>query len=114
VFLTITRMIVGTTATDAKLTNRTQEKLVKLVKKDGSMLRQGYPRVAKLALMEHQRCAHGKSFNRSCRTLRWLRTFSAVESATSSASSDRRLASSLCSERCFSLLVACTICVTVA
>ena len=79
----LSKMIVDTTVqekaitfpTDAKLTNRAREKLVKLAKKYGLKLRQGYPRVGKLALMKHQRYAHAKQFKRAGRELRRLRTY---------------------------------------
>ena len=61
--------------TDAKLANRAREKLVKLAKKHGLKLRQGYPRVGKLALMKHQRYAHAKQFDRARRELRRLKTY---------------------------------------
>jgi len=61
--------------TDAKLVNRAREKLVKLAKKMGVVLRQSYVRVGKLALMKHQRYAHAKQFNRANRSLRKLKTY---------------------------------------
>jgi IS5 family transposase len=61
--------------TDAKLANRAREKLVKLAKKHGLELRQGYPRVGKLALIKHQRYAHAKQFKRARRELRRLKTY---------------------------------------
>jgi IS5 family transposase len=61
--------------TDAKLANRAREKLVKLAAKHGLKLRQGYPRVGKLALMKHQRYAHAKQFRRARRELRRLKTY---------------------------------------
>ena len=60
--------------TDAKLLNRAREKLVKLAKTHGLKLRQGYPRVGKLALIKYQRYAHAKQFKRARRQLRRLRT----------------------------------------
>ena len=79
----LSKVIVDTTVqekavtfpTDAKLANRAREKLVKLAKKHGLELRQGYPRVGKLALMKHQRYAHAKQFKRARRELRRLKTF---------------------------------------
>ena len=47
--------------TDAKLINRARQKLVKLAGKLGLDLRQSYTRVGKLALIRHQRYAHGTS-----------------------------------------------------
>ena len=61
--------------TEAKLTNRAREKLVKAAKKKGVVLRQSYVRVGKLALMKHQRYAHAKQFNRANRALRKLKTY---------------------------------------
>ena len=60
--------------TDAKLLNRAREKLVKLARTHGLELRQGYPRVGKLALIKYQRYAHAKQFKRARRQLRRLRT----------------------------------------
>lgn len=79
----LSKVIVDTTVeekaitfpTDAKLTNRAREKLVKLAKKHGLKLRQYYPRVGKLALMKHQRYAHAKQWKRAGRELRSLRTY---------------------------------------
>jgi IS5 family transposase len=78
----LSKVIVDTTVqekavtfpTDAKLANRAREKLVKLASKHGLKLRQGYPRVGKLALMKHQRYAHAKQFKRARRELRRLKT----------------------------------------
>jgi IS5 family transposase len=61
--------------TDAKLVNRAREKLVKLAKKHGLKLRQGYPRMGKYALMKHQRYAHAKQFKRARRELKRLKTY---------------------------------------
>ena len=61
--------------TDAKLLNRARVMLVKLAKKHGVKLRQGYPRVGKRALMRYQRYAHAKQWNRARRELRSLRTW---------------------------------------
>jgi transposase, IS5 family len=79
----LARVIVDTTVqpknitfpTDAKLLNRAREKLVKLAKKLGVELRQSYARVGKFALIEHQRYAHAKQFNRANRALRKLKTY---------------------------------------
>jgi transposase, IS5 family len=79
----LSKVIVDTTVqekaitfpTDAKLLNRARAMLVKLAKKHGLGLRQGYPRVGKLALMKHQRYAHARQFKRARRELRRLRTF---------------------------------------
>ena len=60
---------------EAKLKNRAREKLVKLAKKHGLKLRQGYPRVGKLALMKHQRYAHARQFKRARREERRLKTY---------------------------------------
>jgi IS5 family transposase len=61
--------------TEAKLANRAREKLVKLAKRSGVVLRQSYVRVGKLALIKHQRYAHAKQFNRANRALRKLKTY---------------------------------------
>lgn len=79
----LARVIVDTTVqpknitfpTDAKLLNKAREKLVKLAKKLGVELRQSYKRVGKFALIEHQRYAHAKQFNRANRALRKLKTY---------------------------------------
>ena len=79
----LSKVIVDTTVqekaitfpTEAKLKNRAREKLVKLAKKHGLKLRQGYPRVGKLALMKHQRYAHAKHFKRARREERRLKTY---------------------------------------
>ena len=76
-------MIVDTTVqpkdvmfpTDAKLLNRAREKLVRLAKRHGVVLRQSYARVGKFALIQHQRYAHAKQFKRANRTLKKLRTY---------------------------------------
>jgi IS5 family transposase len=60
--------------TDAKLTHRARERLVKLAKKHGVVLRQSYARVGKFALIKHQRYAHAKQFKRADRALKRLRT----------------------------------------
>jgi transposase, IS5 family len=60
-----TRIIVDTTVqpkavmfpTDAKLMHRAREKLVKLAKRQGVVLRQSFERVGKYALIAHQRYA---------------------------------------------------------
>ena len=61
--------------TDAKLTHRALMKLVWLARKHGVKLRQTYVRVAKYALIAHQRYAHAKQFKRAAKALRKLRTF---------------------------------------
>jgi IS5 family transposase len=79
----LSKVIVDTTVqekaitfpTDAKLLNRAREMLVKVAKKHGLKLRQGYHRVGKLAPMKHQRYAHARRFERAKRQLRRLRTF---------------------------------------
>lgn len=60
--------------TDAKLMHRARERLVKLAKKHGVVLRQSYARVGKFALIKHQRYAHAKQFKRANRQLKRLRT----------------------------------------
>jgi transposase, IS5 family len=61
--------------TDAKLMHRAREKLVKLAKRQGVVLRQSFERVGKYALIAHQRYAHAKQFRRSNRELRKLQTY---------------------------------------
>jgi len=61
--------------TDAKLMNRAREKLVRLAKHEGVVLRQSYVRVGKLALIAHQRYAHAKQFKRARRMLKKLKTY---------------------------------------
>lgn len=77
------RVIVDTTVqpknvmfpTDAKLLNRSRERLVALAKKTGLDLRQSYTRVGMFALIRHQRYAHTKQFKRANRALRTLKTY---------------------------------------
>lgn len=79
----LSKVIVDTTVqekaitfpTDAKLLNRARVMLVKLARKHAVKLRQGYPRVGKLALMKYQRYAHAKQWNRARGELRSLRTW---------------------------------------
>jgi IS5 family transposase len=61
--------------TDAKLTHRARERLVRLAKRKGLDLRQSYVRVGKLELIKHQRYAHAKQFKRAGKALRKLRTY---------------------------------------
>jgi len=79
----LSRVIIDTTVqpkavmfpTDAKLIHRALERLVRLAKERGVDLRQSYRRVAKLALIWHQRYAHAKQFKRANRLLRKLKTY---------------------------------------
>jgi len=79
----LSRVIVDTTVqpknvtfpTDAKLLNRAREKLVRLAKTSGLVLRQSYARIGKFALIKHQRYAHAKQFKRAARSLRKLKTY---------------------------------------
>ncbi len=79
----LSKVIVDTTVqekaitfpTDAKLLNRARVMLVKLARKHGLVLRQGYPKVGKLALIKYQRYAHAKQFKRARRELRRLKTY---------------------------------------
>src|SRR3989442_2532568 len=79
----LARVVVDTTVqpkavmfpTDAKLTNRARERLVRLAKKRGVRLRQSYTRVGKRALIQHQRYAHAHQFKRAGKALRKLRTY---------------------------------------
>jgi IS5 family transposase len=61
--------------TDARLTHRARERLVRLAKKHGVALRQSYERIGKYALIAHQRYAHAKQFKRANKALRKLRTY---------------------------------------
>jgi transposase, IS5 family len=61
--------------TDARLMQRARERLVRLAKKHGIALRQSYARVGKFALIQQQRYAHAKQFNRAKRALRKLKTY---------------------------------------
>lgn len=78
-----TKAIVDTTVqpkavahpTDARLMQRSRERLVRLAGKLGIRLRQSYARVGKAALIRHQRYAHAKQFNRSAKALRTLKTY---------------------------------------
>jgi hypothetical protein len=58
-----------------KLLNRAREKLVRLAKLRGVVLRQSYARVGKFTLIQHQRYAHAKQFTRANRMLKKLRTY---------------------------------------
>jgi transposase, IS5 family len=60
--------------TDAKLMHRARERLVRLAKATGIVLRQSYARVGKRALIKYQRYAHAKQFKRANRALRRIRT----------------------------------------
>jgi IS5 family transposase len=78
-----TKAIVDTTVqpkavahpTDARLMQRSRERLVRLAQKLGIALRQSYARVGKVALIKHQRYAHARQFNRSAKALRTLKTY---------------------------------------
>lgn len=61
--------------TDAKLMNRARDKLVRLAKRHGVVLRQSYHRVGKRALIAHQRYAHAKQHKRAGRELKRLRNY---------------------------------------
>ncbi|MCE7031021.1 IS5 family transposase [Jiella avicenniae] len=61
--------------TDAKLMQRSRERLVRLAKTLGIDLRQSYERVGKYALIKQQRYAHAKQFKRANKALRTLRTY---------------------------------------
>lgn len=78
-----TRAVVDTTVqpkaiahpTDAKLMQRSRERLVRLAKTLGIDLRQSYERVGKFALIRQQRYAHAKQFKRANKALRTLKTY---------------------------------------
>lgn len=61
--------------TDAKLMQRSRERLVRLARRLGIELRQSYERVGKYALIKHQRYAHAKQFKRANKALKTLRTY---------------------------------------
>jgi len=61
--------------TDARLIHRARERLVRLAKKTGLVLRQTYVRVGKFALIQQQRYTHAKQFKRASKALRKLRTY---------------------------------------
>jgi transposase, IS5 family len=77
-----TKVIVDTTVqpkavsfpTDARLMHRARERLVRLTRKHGIVLRQSYARIGKFALIQQQRYAHAKQFKRAKRSLRTLKT----------------------------------------
>jgi IS5 family transposase len=77
-----TQVIVDTTVqekaitfpTDAKLMHRARERLVRLAKTHGIVLRQSYARVGKRALIQQQRYAHAKQFKRANKALKSIRT----------------------------------------
>lgn len=79
----LTAVVVDTTVqpknvahpTDAKLLNRARERLVRLAKEHGVVLRQSYARVGKFALIKQQRYAHAKQFKRANKPLRKLKTY---------------------------------------
>jgi transposase, IS5 family len=79
----LARVVIDTTVqpknitfpTDAKLVNKAREKLVKLAKALSVKLRQSYARVGKIELIQHQRYAHARQFNRANRSLRKLKTW---------------------------------------
>jgi len=60
--------------TDARLTHRALEKLVKLARREGVVLRQSYLRVAKRAAIMVGRYIHAHQFKRARRALKFLRT----------------------------------------
>jgi transposase, IS5 family len=61
--------------TDAKLMNRAREKLVKLAKQQGLVLRQSHTKVGQSALIMQQRYGHAKQFKRARKCLRKLKTY---------------------------------------
>ena len=79
----LSRVVIDTTVqekavafpTDARLLHRARERLVRLAKKLGVVLRQSYARVGKFALIKHQRYAHAHQFKRAGKALRKLRTY---------------------------------------
>src|SRR5512136_633962 len=79
----LARVVIDTTVqpknitfpTDAKLVHKAREKLVKLAKRLGVVLRQSYERVGKIELIRHQRYAHARQFKRAKKALRKLETY---------------------------------------
>lgn len=61
--------------TDARLLDRSRERLVKRARAQGIVLRQTYSRVGKRALRKHAGYAHAKQFKRARREERKLRTY---------------------------------------
>ena len=61
--------------TDARLLCRAREKLVRLAKNRGVVLRQSYERLGKHALIAHQRYAHAKQVKRANKALKTLRAY---------------------------------------
>lgn len=61
--------------TNAKLMHRAREKLARLAKKHGVVLRQSYERVGKHALIAHRRYAHAKHVRHANRAPKTLRTY---------------------------------------
>src|SRR3546814_20094561 len=60
--------------TDARLLHRARERLVRLAREQGVILRQSYTRVDKRALIKHQRYAHAHQSKRAGKALRALKT----------------------------------------
>jgi IS5 family transposase len=60
--------------TDAKPMHRARERLVRLAKKQGVVLRQSYERIGKYTLIAQQRHARANQFRRPNQALRTLRT----------------------------------------
>jgi len=61
--------------TDAKLIHRARERLVRLAREHGVLLRQSYARVGKRALIMQGRYRHAKQHKRANRAMRKLRTY---------------------------------------
>ena len=61
--------------TDARLLDRSRERLVKRARAQGIVLRQSYSRVGKRALRKHAGYAHAKQFKRARREEKKLRTY---------------------------------------
>lgn len=60
--------------TDAKLLNRSRERLVRLAARLGVPLRQSYARTGPLAVLKAGRYAHARQMKRMRREVKWLRT----------------------------------------
>jgi len=60
--------------TDSRLYNRARERLVKLAKKYGIKLRQGYSRIGKKLILKQSRYSHAKQYKRARKCTKKLRT----------------------------------------
>jgi transposase, IS5 family len=113
----LSRIVIDTTVqpknitfpTDAKLVNRAREKLVKLAKRFGVVLRQSYARVGKIELIKHQRYAHAASSSAPKDLCASSRPFLAASSGTSNARSQTMTFSRPSSPGCSTWPAGCAI-----